>query len=317
MEPSSNDRPPLRIRFEIPRSEIDRAADTLARVAALRAPMPPDFDVAQLRGKVVFEINAPFADDPILSNLRQRGIVGAEAVNEISLRQPVAYVIGQLASALILVGRGEGEFTIRLTGGKGAITVAAEGEVIHLGVPLDAYAGVAAVPTEAAERAVVRGCAALQTVLTSRPEFGSWRFVRFLERARAILEAGSSPGAPPCGWNPASFLEGAATSLPETASTLEGEGAHVVPYWRAERRSARSELEFDPMRTPGRPERLGALAFCITPRGDRLLEVRLPDDPAGEAKLRARLRKRKAFTAAFEGGRLARLVEATSELPMA
>jgi hypothetical protein len=187
-------------------------------------------------------------------------------------------------------------------------------------VPLEAYAGVAEIPAPAAARAVAAACASLASMLQKEPLLAPLTMTRFINRERGILERGGAAGeaaGPSRRWRPAEHAAGQGESLSWAATDAETGGAHVVPYWSAARTPGENALTFEPLRDPGRGERAGALAFCIFPAGERLLEAELPDDPEGETKLRARLRRRAPFSASFASGRLVKIVEAASELPMA
>ena len=313
--------PPLRVGFAIPASELERARASFGGVP--KGADPYEFDRVHLRGWVKIAVAAPFAADPVLDKLRRDRVVDLRPPVKVELEQPVAYVIGQLANALVLARHGEGEFTIPLAGGRGAITVGCEGDTVHLGVPLESYAGVAEVPAAAAAAAIAAACRALVGMLEQPQALSTAGIARFLAREAAILESdarASDKHAPPREarrWEAGAAAEGAGATLPNAAVEAEKRGAHVVPYWNAEAAGEARTLSFAPLRAPGRGDRAGALALCIFPDGERLLEAALAADPEGESKLRARLRRRAPFSAVFSGGCLVRLVEATSELPMA
>jgi hypothetical protein len=313
---------PLRVSFKVPRSEIGRteeAVEALPEGAAL----PAQFERLHLRGEVTLQIDAPFAPDPLLDRLRRSGAVDTGGPVRVTLLQPVGHVIGQLAGAMVLARRGEGAFTIPLSGGRGALTVGYEGEDLLLGVPLAAYAGVAAIPGRPAARAVGEACGALHEVLRALPGLGRWGLVAFLRREQAILEGdGQEPAAERAAPAPvrcalADTAEGSPVGPESMAADAEAGGAHVVPYWRVRRGPGNGVLRFEPLRAPGRGDRAGALALFVLPGEDRLVVASLGADRDGEARLRARLRRRAPFAASFEGGRLLWIVEGSGKLPMA
>ncbi len=322
--------PSVRVRFEIPRAELDRAEQALQEAGPAIEAVSHDlrFDETHLRGRVLFDLGVPFAADPMLDFLKEKRGLRAEPPLTVALEQPVAYLVGQLASALVLSLRGEGDFTIPLSGGRGAVSVAARAGASDLALPLDQYAGVASVPSADLARATAAACGALEEILRSRPALARWSFLEFLRREARILSAGppraaASPaegtelGRAPYRWSAAHFGRGGSRDLAALATEAERDGAHVVPYWRVTRFGNEGALHFDPARAAGKPERRGALALCIFPGFDTTIEVEIQGDKKGTQRLRERLKRNAPFRASLGQGALAGIQEASDALPMA
>jgi hypothetical protein len=303
---------PLRLRFQIPRSEVDRAK----AAAADRA--PADFDRTHLRGRVTFDIGVPLDADPVLDFLvRERGLSLGPPVT-VALDQPVAYVVGQLAGAAVLALRGEGDLSFPLAGGRGALSVSADGDALRLGLPLRSYAGTAAVPRVAAAHAIAEAAAALAELLRPHVAIARLPIAAYLEREAKILAAEGGP-APlvEATWSPAAFAEGAEEPIEARSARAEAGGAHAVPYWRIERAADPRRVDFAPLRAPGAAARADALALFLSPGESEVVRAALPDDEEGSRRLALRLRRRSPFSCEFAEGRLARIAEPAEHLPMA
>jgi hypothetical protein len=321
VEPGERKAAPLRIRFEVPRAELERAESALAALDNAGKTPPADFDREHLRGRLTLTVGVPFLPDPMLDFLRRERGLKADPPVEVALDQPVAYVVGQMASATVLALYGEGEFSVPLSGGRGALSLAAVDGQLHVGAPLESYAAVAPVPPAEGARAIAAACGALADLLRGRPGLSRWALTAFLEREGRILESAAAgkgarqPPLPPVAWRADAFAEGKAPTLAEVATAAERGGSHVVPYWRAA--GGERRILFEPLRAPGNAARAGALALCIAPDGEALLEVELHRDDPGAARLRNRLKRRAPFSATFRGGKLEGIVEASNQLPMA
>lgn len=309
--------PPIRIRFEVPRSEVERAQE-----AAERAPGAlKDFDREHLRGRVRIEVGVPFEPDPVLDFLRGKRGLAAGVPHAVSLDQPVAYVVGQVAAATVIAAFGETAPMIPLTGGVGALGIAREGEdALAFSLPLEHYAGVAVVPLADGARAVAAAAGSLESLLgASVPAVAQGPFGRFLGRERAILDAAAAARRPPEGDPmPVRVLEPG--SVEAASRAFESEGAHLVPYWAVTLRpDDGSGAEFTPLRAPRRAGARGALALAIFPGGARPLVASVPSSPEAEATLRARLARPTPFVARLDPARGDRLaIEALGGgLPMA
>jgi hypothetical protein len=285
----------LRIRFEVPRSEVDRARSEAAS---------EDFDRNQLRGKVHFDLQVPFEHDPVLEFLRERRGLALPVPLTVTLDQPVGYVVGHLAAATVMAAHGEPSPMVVLSGGAGALGIAHEAEgTLALSLPLERYAGVALVPTPDAARAVGAAARALTDVLDREvPVAAKGPFGRFLARETAILDAlARRPAAARPLLEPLSVEFSRMDALLDTAAALERDGAHVVPYWAA--RLDGDLTRFEPLRGASRSTARGALGLAITADGARPLLASVTGAPDLEAALRRRLARPSPFAVVpTEGG---------------
>lgn len=317
---------PLKVRFDLPRPELERAARDWARKGA-EAERSPRFDSTHLLGRLYVDIGVPLADDPVLGFLRQKRGLNVDPPFTVALDQPLGHAIGGLSSFAVLALHGEGSFMLPLSGDRGALGVDLEDGDLQLSVPLDRYAGVAPVPAAAAAAAVAAAARDLAKLVSKeQPSLSSWPLLAALQRDANILRALSERGPPsfeaplPAGSEDSFSLDECAggRGLVQTLTQAEEAGAHVVPYWRVESADGGRAFRFEPLR-PARVARTrGSLARLLLPQGERALHAQWPGDPRDDERLRQRLRRPLAFGAAVaEGGRRLELREARGPLPMA
>lgn len=314
---------PLSLRVEVPPSELKRACAAASRSADPFAE-GASFDSEHVRGRVLIEIGVPLDADPLLTFLREKRGLRLDPPITTALEQPVARVVGQLAGAAVLALHNEGEFTLPLRGGRGAITVGVEGDSFVLGVPLESYAGVVRLPKPDAAGAIAEACRDLAKVLRSEAALRRWPLLSFLDREAAILEGVAQPQGsrvPAVGeagrWPADSFARSGSPTVASLASRAEAAGAHAVPYWRAMPGPEPLTVAFEPMRPQSKAAPRGALARYLLPGGEAALEAEIEGDAEGTARLRARLARPVPFSAQFGDKGLLRLLETTGTLPMA
>ncbi len=314
---------PLSLRLEVPASEISRASKAAAAGSDPFA-ASARFDDEHLRGRVFVEIGLPLDPDPVLTFLREKRGLLLDPPFTTTLEQPVARVVGQLAGAAVLALHGEGEFTLPLRGGRGALTVGMEGDSFVLGVPLASYAGVVRLPRPDAAGAIAGACRDLAGLLEQEKRLRGWPLIAFLGREAAILEAIAQPGGravPALGaaarWQADSFARAGLPTVDSQATQAETSGAHVVPYWRALRGREAGTVAFEPMRPASKAAPRGALARYLLPGGEAALEAEIEGDAEGTARLRARLARPAPFSARIGESGLVKLSEPAGALPMA
>ena len=307
-----NDRA-LRIRFELPRAELDRAqAEAAAHSSDFEAyARTTRFDAGHLFGRVHFDIALPFEQDPVLEFLQEKRGLNVEPPLTISLDQPVAHLLGQLSGAAVLTLHGEGARLIPLSGGKGAVGLDLRPGSLLLSLPLEAYAGVVAVPISDAARAIADAAASLQSLLQEHASaLAGWSLLGFLRREERILRAvapntRASAVAPPTAelpetWDVARFALRGAPSLAEIAGQAEESGAHVVPYWDIAPLEPGGALAFTPVQPTGSFAARGALARLIFPGAVRTIEAGVSGNEEEAQRLRSRLRRPSAFQVAVD-----------------
>lgn len=303
----------FKVRFELPRAQLDlgqtEAADHAADFESFAR--ASGFDSTHLLGRIHFDIARPFETDPVLTFLKERRGLAAEPPLTISLDQPVAYLLGQLAGAAVLALHGEGARLVPLTGGKGAVGLEAEGGNLLISLPLDAYAGSVAVPAAEAALAFADACASLESMLrTEAPALAGWSLLTFLRREERILRASATrpsqvaPG--PDARLPAGTLDVArlalrgAPSLTELAAEAEQCGAHVVPYWDVRAADASGAVAFTPLVPPAAGPGRGALARLIFPGLVRTIEAGVGEREADTTRLRSRLARPRPFNISID-----------------
>jgi hypothetical protein len=320
-----NDRP-FRLRFELPREELQRAQED-ARRAAVRPSGGRPFEEDHLRGRLHLDVGVPLAEDPVLEFLRDRRGLRTTPPFTISLDQPLAFVIGALSSRAVMALHGEGSFMVPLAGDRGALGVALDGGNLDISLPLQQYAGVACVPAAVAARAVAAAASDLARLVShGAPSLADWAVVRCLEREAQILRAIAQRNPWVSGPTPepkrsqafalAERWSGLSPGLVETLEGAERAGAHVIPYWRVEGGDGRAEVRFVPLGRAPLPHARGSLARLLFPDGEATLDAVWTANGDDTTRLRKRLARPAPFRARSEAstGRL-RLQEEAAPPP--
>src|SRR6266850_681210 len=96
---------PLKVRFDLPRPELERAAREWTGNGS-----DPDgarrFDSTHLLGRLYFDIGVPLDDDPVLGFLRQKRGLNVDPPFTVALDQPLGQAIAGLSSFAVLALHG-------------------------------------------------------------------------------------------------------------------------------------------------------------------------------------------------------------------